>query len=628
MIDLPLNCKPVTRRTGQFGLHVAMLAASFGANLAIAEDRENCLLCHRYPGLSRFDPEAGRVRLFYIDPSYAHHGLGPHSRLACTDCHGREEVGVVPHGTVRPVDCLRQCHIVDPNGGEKRFSHANVARMLEQGVHTAETLSKLEFTGGPLLEAGQSQCLYCHDEPVFRDPRGMNWAGAEGPGFDRCDACHGSQIRIDVSYYYRHVAARLSPARSTLEIAQVCAICHSDPKVLEQHELPNSVASFVRSFHGKAALLGDTTTASCLSCHVNSGENAHLMLGPKHPESSVYVDRIADSCRSTDCHPGADKGIAATAVHLDLPTARDTLEFFIALGFIFITIISFAPSALIVVLELAQLVVGRKHHESAHVRVLARQLMADPEGRRRLTRFSVGNRVQHWMLTALFVALVLTGFPLKFADQTWAAATITLFGGIQVARVIHHWSGIALVVGFLVHLTFILWRMWETAQSLEPNGKKKGIWHAFWNLPAVVNWTDAKKAAALVAYLVGLRKERPTFGRFSATEKFEYFGVLWGTSLLGLTGLMLWGEQITSHFLGGRVFNIATIVHTYEAFLALIHVGILHIYNVVLAPAVFPLSLATLTGQTPLAKLAEEHGDLVLETAKELGIAVEELTDD
>ena len=82
-----------------------------------------------------------------------------------------------------------------------------------------------------------------------------------------------------------------------------------------------------------------------------------------------------------------------------------------------------------------------------------------------------------------------------------------------------------------------------------------------------------------------------------------------------MTGILLWGAQITTHFLSGRVFNIATIAHTYEAFLAAIHVGILHIYNVILAPKVFPLSLATLTGDTPIEKLVEEHSDMVEEVA-------------
>ena len=62
-----------------------------GAAAGRAEDRENCLLCHRYPGLSRFDRGTGQVRLFYVDPATMHSQLGPHSRLACSDCHAGED---------------------------------------------------------------------------------------------------------------------------------------------------------------------------------------------------------------------------------------------------------------------------------------------------------------------------------------------------------------------------------------------------------------------------------------------------------------------------------------------------------------------------------------------------------
>ena len=99
--------------------------------------------------------------------------------------------------------------------------------------------------------------------------------------------------------------------------------------------------------------------------------------------------------------------------------------------------------------------------------------------------------------------------------------------------------------------------------------------------------------------------------------------MFWGTILLGVTGVLLWGEQISSHFLPGRILNLALIAHTYEAFLAIIHVGILHIVNVVLSPTVFPLSLATITGHTPVKELAEGHEEQVLEVARDLGIAAE-----
>lgn len=75
-----------------------------------------------------------------------------------------------------------------------------------------------------------------------------------------------------------------------------------------------------------------------------------------------------------------------------------------------------------------------------------------------------------------------------------------------------------------------------------------------------------------------------------------------------------------SHFLGGRILTIAAIAHTYEAFLAVIHVGILHIVNVIFSPNVFPLSLAMITGQTPAPELAAGHSELVLQAARDAGI--------
>lgn len=606
---------------------LALPALSAWGGAALAQDRDNCLYCHQYPGLSRLDSESSRVRLFYIDPGYVHNLRGPHARLACTDCHNREEVGVVPHLASTPVDCTRQCHLASSTAPERRFSHENIARMLEQSAHAQGVLKSLEYSGGPLLSPSQSVCLYCHDEPVFRDVAAHARLESTDNALDRCDVCHRTQIPLDTPYFLLHVSSRLLTARPSLEVAQVCATCHSDPAVLRPRGIPDAVASYVRSYHGKAALLGDITTANCVSCHIRAGENAHLMRGPKDPLSAVHPAHVANSCRTTTCHPGAEKTLAENAVHLDLPSARGTIDFALAVAFILLTIVSFGPSAVIVLLELAQLVIGRHHHASRRVANLAEKILARPDGAALLQRFNLPQRIQHWLLTALFVLLCLTGFPMKFADQAWAGATIRMFGGLATARVLHHWAGIALVIGFGLHLLHIALGVTRRAIVLHLNGDSRGWLNAVLSLPIALTPNDLRQAGYLLGYLVGMRRERPLFGRFTVNEKFEYFGVLWGTTLLGVTGLMLWGEQISSHFLSGRAFNLATIIHTYEAFLAVIHVGILHIYNVVLNPAVFPLSLATLTGQTPVTKLAEEHGQYVLDTAAALGLEVAEADD-
>ncbi len=602
----------------------ALCAALVACAAARADDPENCLYCHQFPGLSRYDAETKHVSVFYVDPSYVHSVRGPHARLTCTDCHPRDEVSVVPHGAVTRVDCTRTCHLADTSGQPQRFSHADIGVMLDQSVHARETLSTLNFSRGPLLREGQSACLYCHDEPLFRDPTGLLQAWTRTRAVtDRCDSCHSTQAPTDVAYFVRHVASRLAPSRPTLELAQVCAVCHSDPLILKQFSMKDGVASFVRSYHGKAALLGDASTANCLSCHVRNGQDAHRMFAPANPESAVHASRVAQSCRSTECHPGATKEIAGTSVHLDLPSAFGTLEYALAAAFIVLTVVSFGPSALIVTLELArQLVLGGNHHDT-RARRLVYAILAHPQGERALRRISVGQRYQHWILAALFAALALTGFPMKFAEHAWARWTIEQIGGLGIARALHHGAGLALLIGVALHAATVLVSWWRRSREPAPEGGRLGLRRGYLRLPLAITPDDGRRMAALLAYLVGRRKERPQFGRFSAAEKFEYLGVMWGTVLLGLTGLLLWGEQIASHLFGGRVFNLAAIIHTFEAFLAIIHVGILHIYNVMLAPAVMPLSPATLTGRTPEAKLAEEHGEFVAAQAAALGISVE-----
>jgi len=590
---------------------------------ARADDPDNCLLCHQFRGLSRAESDGGRVRLFYVEPELVVHGGGPHARLACTDCHADDTTRTIPHGEISAVDCTRTCHLQNPGGVARIFSHQHVADLLATSVHSFETLNTIELPRGDALQDGQSRCLLCHDEPVFRDLRHVLPPSARTgeAAFSRCDACHTAQLPTDTPYFLRHVASRLQPARAPLEQAQICAVCHSAAPVRERFELGDAVVGYIRSFHGKAALLHADHTATCVDCHVARGENVHQMLSHTNPASATHADNVADACRSVTCHPGADVGLAAAAVHLDLFEARGSIEYIVAAFFIILTVLTFGPSLVIVVLELFALIVGRHTYADARVEFLAHELMETPEGRRRLTRFSVNQRVQHWVLAVFFAALVVTGFPMKFADQPWAEATISMFGGLGNARLIHHWGGIALALGMIFHLVYVAWTVLQRMRRSRARGESGSMLAALTSLPMWVTVEDGRKMFHLLGYLLFLRKDRPTFGRFGVKEKFEYIGVFWGTALLGLTGAMLWGEQLASHLFSGRILNIALIAHTYEAFLAVIHVGILHIVNVIFSPNVFPLSLATITGKTPLAELAENHADFVQEAAESPGTA-------
>ena len=99
---------------GQIIVFTALLTTGLHPASARAGDPEGCLICHRYGGLARVDPDTDTVRLYAVDQDYYDHALGPHVRLKCSDCHNREEVAVVPHEPVTPVNCIRACHITTP----------------------------------------------------------------------------------------------------------------------------------------------------------------------------------------------------------------------------------------------------------------------------------------------------------------------------------------------------------------------------------------------------------------------------------------------------------------------------------------------------------------------------------
>jgi len=584
-----------------------LLLFFWGGPLA-ADDTEGCLVCHRYRGLGRLDDAGRSIRLYYVDSDYYRFFLGPHARLRCTDCHNRNEVNVIPHKTVTPVDCTRACHLVSPTDVEKRFGHDRIETMLQHSVHNEQVLDRCNRLLNYPLAPEQSRCLLCHDEPTYRLGN-TSWAEQEAP-IARCRVCHDERIPVNTRHYYWHVYARSLPGHSHQELIRNCAVCHANEKILADFDLPNSITSYLASFHGKASLLGDDTAAECLDCHAVPRDMVHNLASHEDSAAPTNPEHIADTCRSPYCHPLAGRKVGSAAIHLDLSTSRG-IEFFIAALFILLIIMTFGPSVLLNVLDMFHGVLGRHDPDVERNYERAVKLLADPRSRSVLVRFTPFQRVQHWILVVSFTLLVVTGFPMKFADQAWAAWLIEKFHGLTVARIVHRTAGIVLIVGFLFHLLVYVGHHFLTMKRRE----KWGFFRTFVNLPMVITPSDFKKMGQYILYLTFLRKHRPRWGRFSLEEKFEYFGVLWGTVILGITGLLMWDDALTTRYLPGRVLTVANLIHGFEAYLALLHVGIVHLAGVLLKPAVFPCSPAMFTGNTPPEELAEIH-PLLLDEAE------------
>ncbi|MFI5379815.1 MAG: formate dehydrogenase subunit gamma [Tepidisphaerales bacterium] len=587
---------------------VALLAAAWPAR---AVDTEGCLTCHQYRGLARIDPSGTKILDFSVDPAYFTRGLGPHARLKCTDCHVRAEVEVFPHKPRSTVNCLKTCHIDAPAQVEVRFSHERVAKMLAASAHKPDSLRKANTLLGSPVSEQQAQCLLCHDEPMFR--KTQSWL-AEEESVHRCNTCHDADLPKDTKFAFWHVYARSVQARTSRDVVKVCGSCHSNPAIQQEFKLSDAAASYLFSFHGKAVMLGSQTAANCIHCHVGMGQNVHMMLSKKDPTSPTSPGRVSDTCRTADCHRDAGAQISSAAIHLNIATTRG-IELLIAVIFVGMILFTFGPSLMITALELLHYVLGKHDPDHHHNEDLAKQLMANDRARKKLVRFSVHQRLQHWVLAASFATLCLTGFPIKFADRPWAAWLIERYGGLTVARTTHRVAGVVLIAGFVYHLSYVIYLI---VQSKKRTGKGwiKTIMYA----PMCVSPADGKHMLHLTLYLLFLRRTKPSAGHFSAEEKFEYFGVFWGTFVLGTTGMLMWFNDWTSRHLTGSTLTISMLLHTFEAFLAMLHVGIVHMATVIFSPVVFPVSPAMITGDTPLEELAEGHSAMLKDVAAELSL--------
>jgi cytochrome b subunit of formate dehydrogenase len=564
---------------------------------ALAADSDNCLMCHRYRGLARVEKD-GNYRLFFVDEQLFNRG--PHARVSCKGCHA--DIEKIPHDDAQKVDCLRSCHIEEPNR-EILFSHEGVREDLDQSAHSPYEAS------GKLREHSEDfpECKDCHDAPLFRPVSILKTirAGVSERAISRCTVCHENENFV--RYFYSHVTTRLHKARDPREVVEMCSQCHSDPEFIRRHGIPNVVASYTDTFHGKAVLFGSQTTPDCLDCHVTQG-NVHQMHTKDDIRSSVNPETRPQTCSMEDCHPDAEPRLATYNPHVTHDPSRDPLEFSVTLVFVLLTLGVLLPMlTLRVFAHLRELFPSRQAEEE--VERLTRIAEQEAERTNGIVRFTVSHRTLHVLLVSSFVTLALTGMPLKFPEASWAPFVYGLFGGIDVAPIVHRVAGMVMILGFVVHLVTVARGMLRSVR--ESRKKRLRAWtETVLALPMFPQISDLKDFVAYVKYTLFISPKKPSYGRFSWKEKFDYLAIFWGLPLLAVTGFMLWGEELFSVIVPGWTLNFAYIAHTDEALLAVVYIVLVHVLSI-LKPGDTPLRAMVFSGKIDPRVLAEDHGEQV-----------------
>jgi cytochrome b subunit of formate dehydrogenase len=216
---------------------------------------------------------------------------------------------------------------------------------------------------------------------------------------------------------------------------------------------------------------------------------------------------------------------------------------------------------------------------------------------RHYMRFSRLNRILHILMILSFISLALTGMSLKFSYTTWAAIMSRFFGGFESAGYIHRFAATVMIGVFIAHLVDLFRRKHREKTPLKDM--------IFGKNAMMFNRKDLDDLIASVKWFIG-KGERPAYGRWTYWEKFDYFAVFWGMVVIGSTGLTLWFPELFTHVIPGYLINVATIVHSDEALLAVGFIFTVHFFNTHLRPEKFPMDTVIFTGRMPVEELAED----------------------
>lgn len=208
-------------------------------------------------------------------------------------------------------------------------------------------------------------------------------------------------------------------------------------------------------------------------------------------------------------------------------------------------------------------------------------------GKRYFVRLNRAERIQHMIFAAGFIVLVITGFMLKIPDRV-----VLYFGPFgetvfSYRSLLHRLAGTVMILVSFYHVYYLIFKAAGRRWLLDMLPRPRDLWDMRDNF----------------LYFFHIKKEPPEFDRFCYKHKIEYGALIAGTTIVSVTGLILWTQSEWSKF----VVDIATLVHGMEAILACLAIMIWHFYEVHFRPHKSPLDKTWLTGIIDEAEMKEEY---------------------
>lgn len=506
----------------------------------------------------------------------------------CADCHGRHDIRPSSdrESRVNPLhlpETCGECHENLDLVKKHDLVEGKAIRMYQSSVHGKASLGGVYFaatcndchsadrSAHRILSPGHpespinhfnipSTCGKCHQN-VEND----YWEGIHGQLVARgetdspvCTNCHGEHGIISPS-------DPKSPVSKTRVAEATCSPCHESAFINEKYGIPTGrLQTWYDSYHGLKSRAGDRTVANCASCH-----GAHRILPHTNKTSSIHPDNLQETCGH--CHPGISEEMANTPIHEAPGTSQTPIANIVATVYIVVIFITIGAMVL-------------------HWLIDLRKQISLLNQKTQVRRMNFNAVWQHMFLMISFTTLVITGFALRFSDAFWVHWLFGWEGGFPLRGVIHRVAAVIFVLTVFWHVLYLTTRKGhDFLRDIFPQKKDPG------------------QIIGMIMYNLGLKKEKPQFGRFSYIEKAEYWALVWGSVIMIITGFFLWFDNVAVQFFPKGFLDVMLVVHYYEAWLAMLAILVWHMYSTVFNPGVYPMNPSWFTGKMPLESYLHEH---------------------
>jgi hypothetical protein len=329
---------------------------------------ETCLSCHSNPNLT-MKLDNGDLLNLYVSPDLYGHSIHGEQGYACVQCH--TTVGNYPHPafsaanrrdvSLKLYPLCQRCHSSQFQL-TKDSIHATAQASGNQNAavctdcHTAHAVRQLtDPQTGQLLPDTRiwipqtcAQCHYAIYQKYSTSVHGAALLSDGNPDVPTCIDCHGV-----------HNIENPTTASFRLKSPQICAKCHTDPKIMDKYGISTQVLNtYVADFHGTTVTIfkkespdARTNVAVCYDCH-----GVHDIQSVDNPKTGLDVKQnLLARCR--ECHPDATANFPSAWLSHYIPSPeKDQLVYYVNLFYKFFIPTVLGGMAILVLFDVSSVV--------------------------------------------------------------------------------------------------------------------------------------------------------------------------------------------------------------------------------------------------------------------------------